>query len=71
MGQSELAVDADIAAAAKGAPLDAADMRRRIKAIFIGSIGTLVEWYDFYAYAADHYGRRTALTLSIFSIRIS
>src|ERR1043166_576908 len=30
----------------------AADMRRRIKAIFIGSIGNLVEWYDFYAYAA-------------------
>ncbi|HEY4369061.1 MAG TPA: MFS transporter [Steroidobacteraceae bacterium] len=84
-------------------------MRRRIKAIFIGSIGNLVEWYDFYAYAAfalyfahlffpgndvvvqqlsaallfafgfivrplggllfgylaDHYGRRTALTLSV------
>jgi MFS transporter, MHS family, alpha-ketoglutarate permease len=37
-------------------PLDrataAADMRRRVKAIFIGSIGNLVEWYDFYAYAA-------------------
>ena len=31
---------------------DFADMRRRIKAIFIGSIGNLVEWYDFYAYAA-------------------
>jgi len=29
-----------------------ADMRRRIKAILIGSIGNLVEWYDFYAYAA-------------------
>ncbi|WP_448203937.1 MFS transporter [Azospirillum sp. sgz302134] len=29
-----------------------ADMRRRLKAIFIGSIGNLVEWYDFYAYAA-------------------
>lgn len=28
------------------------DMRRRIKAIFIGSVGNLVEWYDFYAYAA-------------------
>ncbi|AXK84192.1 MFS transporter [Pseudolabrys taiwanensis] len=27
-------------------------MRRRIKAIFIGSVGNLVEWYDFYAYAA-------------------
>jgi MFS transporter, MHS family, alpha-ketoglutarate permease len=32
--------------------MDAADMRRRLKAIFIGSIGNLVEWYDFYAYAA-------------------
>src|SRR5947208_16692859 len=32
--------------------LAAADMRRRIKAIFIGSVGNLVEWYDFYAYAA-------------------
>jgi MHS family alpha-ketoglutarate permease-like MFS transporter len=33
-------------------PIDYADMRRRVKAIFIGSIGNLVEWYDFYAYAA-------------------
>src|ERR1700744_1166606 len=33
-------------------PVDLADMRRRIRAIFIGSIGNLVEWYDFYAYAA-------------------
>jgi MFS transporter, MHS family, alpha-ketoglutarate permease len=32
--------------------LDLADMRRRLKAIFIGSVGNLVEWYDFYAYAA-------------------
>lgn len=32
--------------------VDRADMRRRIKAIFIGSVGNLVEWYDFYAYAA-------------------
>src|SRR5580765_5350600 len=32
--------------------LAATDMRRRIKAIFIGSVGNLVEWYDFYAYAA-------------------
>ena len=32
--------------------LDLADMRRRLKAIFIGSIGNLVEWYDWYAYAA-------------------
>src|SRR5215468_9403810 len=32
--------------------IDLADMERRIKAIFIGSIGNLVEWYDFYAYTA-------------------
>jgi len=85
------------------------DVRRRLKAIFIGSIGNLVEWYDFYVYTAfalyfaasffpgnnpvvqqlnaallfafgfivrpiggwvfghlaDHYGRRTALMLSV------
>jgi MHS family alpha-ketoglutarate permease-like MFS transporter len=27
-------------------------VQRRLKAIFIGSVGNLVEWYDFYAYAA-------------------
>ena len=27
-------------------------MRRRLRAIFIGSLGNLIEWYDFYAYAA-------------------
>jgi MHS family alpha-ketoglutarate permease-like MFS transporter len=32
--------------------VDFLDMRRRITAIFIGSVGNLVEWYDFYAYAA-------------------
>src|SRR3954470_12071054 len=32
--------------------LDVADMRRRVAAIFVGSIGNLVEWYDFYAYSA-------------------
>ena len=32
--------------------IDFDDARRRIKAIFIGSIGNLVEWYDFYAYTA-------------------
>src|SRR6201987_4792664 len=32
--------------------LDFADMRRPIRAIFIGSVGNLVEWYAFYAYAA-------------------
>jgi MHS family alpha-ketoglutarate permease-like MFS transporter len=30
----------------------AADMRRRIKAIFIGSVGNLIEWFDFYSYSA-------------------
>ncbi|MGL4395604.1 MAG: MFS transporter [Hyphomicrobium sp.] len=28
------------------------DMRRRIKAILVGCSGNLVEWYDFYVYAA-------------------
>jgi MFS transporter, MHS family, alpha-ketoglutarate permease len=32
--------------------IDIADAERRIKAIFIGSVGNLVEWYDFYAYTA-------------------
>jgi MHS family alpha-ketoglutarate permease-like MFS transporter len=32
--------------------LDLADVGRRLKAIVVGSIGNLVEWYDFYAYAA-------------------
>src|SRR5947209_16718149 len=32
--------------------LQLADVRRRLKAIFIGSVGNLVEWYDFYAYSA-------------------
>jgi MHS family alpha-ketoglutarate permease-like MFS transporter len=32
--------------------LQLADVTRRVKAIFIGSIGNLVEWYDFYTYAA-------------------
>src|SRR5262245_19310213 len=35
-----------------GDQLQLADMRRRLKAIFIGSVGNLVEWYDFYTYAA-------------------
>jgi len=32
--------------------LQLAVVRRRLKAIFIGSIGNLVEWYDFYTYSA-------------------
>ena len=39
-------------AVARDEHLDLADVRRRVKAIFIGSVGNLVEWYDFYAYAA-------------------
>lgn len=42
----------DQAINAAGEPLDIQDAARRIKAIFIGSIGNLVEWYDFYAYTA-------------------
>ena len=32
--------------------LTAADMARRLRMILVGSAGNLVEWYDFYAYAA-------------------
>jgi len=39
-------------AAAGSDSLHLTDVRRRLKAIFIGSIGNLVEWYDFYAYTA-------------------
>ena len=35
-----------------GDRLDIPDVERRVKAIFIGSIGNLVEWCDFYAYTA-------------------
>jgi MHS family alpha-ketoglutarate permease-like MFS transporter len=31
---------------------DAKDVRRRVKAILIGSTGNLIEWYDVYAYSA-------------------
>ena len=34
------------------APETAADIARRLKAILVGSMGNLVEWYDFYAYSA-------------------
>jgi len=37
---------------ARNDQLDFADVRRRVTAIFIGSVGNLVEWYDFYTYAA-------------------
>ena len=39
-------------AVARNDQLDLADVRRRVTAIFIGSVGNLVEWYDFYTYAA-------------------
>ncbi len=32
--------------------IDPAAAGRRLKAIFVGSMGNLVEWYDFYVYAA-------------------
>ena len=31
---------------------DRVDTRRRVKAILVGSMGNLIEWYDVYAYAA-------------------
>ncbi len=33
-------------------PTDLADTMRRLKAIFVGSSGNLVEWFDFYTYSA-------------------
>jgi MHS family alpha-ketoglutarate permease-like MFS transporter len=33
-------------------PIEFTDAKRRLKAIFVGSVGNLVEWYDFYAYTA-------------------
>jgi MHS family alpha-ketoglutarate permease-like MFS transporter len=34
------------------AAFSGADTRRRVKAILVGSMGNLIEWYDVYAYAA-------------------
>lgn len=31
---------------------DSLDARRRLRAILVGSVGNLVEWYDFYVYSA-------------------
>ena len=42
----------DQAIKSAGDRFDIQDVERRLKAIFIGSIGNLVEWYDFYAYTA-------------------
>ena len=47
-----MAASAATTAPANGDHLDLADVRRRLTAIVVGSIGNLVEWYDFYAYAA-------------------
>ena len=33
-------------------PFDGVDTRRRVKAILVGSMGNLIEWFDVYAYAA-------------------
>ena len=38
--------------AAEARSRDFADVKRRIKSIFGGSIGNLVEWYDWYVYSA-------------------
>jgi len=46
------AITAPVRDPSEGGAVDYADMRRRLRAIFVGSIGNLVEWYDFYAYAA-------------------
>src|ERR1043166_1090110 len=42
----------DQALSPAAAGFDLADAQRRLEAIFIGSVGNLVEWYDFYAYTA-------------------
>jgi len=36
----------------RGCETGVADTARRLKAIFVGSAGNLVEWFDFYAYSA-------------------
>ena len=45
-------VNPALAAAVEEGRRDSPDMRSRLLAIFVGSIGNLVEWYDFYAYSA-------------------
>jgi len=42
----------DDAIPAHSHPIEFNDAKRRLKAIFMGSVGNLVEWYDFYAYTA-------------------
>lgn len=48
----ERAINPTLVAAADEARRDGLGMGSRLRAIFVGSIGNLVEWYDFYAYAA-------------------
>ena len=36
----------------RASAFDGADTRRRVKAILVGSMGNLIEWYNVYAYAA-------------------
>src|SRR3954466_3078136 len=45
-------VQAMVAASSNGGEKPHTGMRRRLGAILVGSAGNLVEWYDFYAYAA-------------------
>jgi MHS family alpha-ketoglutarate permease-like MFS transporter len=47
---SQISDRADLAVTSDG--YDVADMRRRVRAILVGSMGNLIEWYDVYAYAA-------------------
>jgi MFS transporter, MHS family, alpha-ketoglutarate permease len=50
--QGDADVSTQVHAAGDDSHLDVANVSRRLKAIFIGSMGNLVEWYDFYAYTA-------------------
>jgi MHS family alpha-ketoglutarate permease-like MFS transporter len=45
-------VESSVATIVRDDNVELADVRRRVRAIFIGSVGNLVEYYDFYAYAA-------------------
>ena len=45
-------IDTTDPASAIGTGYELADMRRRVKAILVGSAGNLIEWYDVYVFAA-------------------
>ncbi len=51
-GRLRVNTSAAMTAAEGDGELHFVDVRRRVGAIFVGSIGNLVEWYDFYAYSA-------------------